>query len=159
MNYKKYFLLLVFILSIGLENTVYAERKEQTNNNYDVSVSISYATSELHMLAAKPKPDKTETTHQSPCVQLIDSELKQIINEILAYPRYIVPAILIALGSLDIFKAVIAGKEDEMKKAQRTFIKRMIAGVLVYLVPIIINIMIWFANIAWQGMGFAGPCS
>ena len=74
-----------------------------------------------------------------------------LVNEILKYPRYIVPALVILLGTLDLFKAVIAGKEDEMKKAQKTFVKRIIIGVCVFLVPILINAIMWLADIVWSG--------
>lgn len=92
------------------------------------------------------------------CEELFDSSIIKLINDILKYPRYIVPGIIIVLGTLDFFKAVIAGKEDEMKKAQKTFIKRVIIGVCVFLVPVLINTIIWLANIAWQGLGYS-TCS
>ena len=88
------------------------------------------------------------------CGQLIDEKTKKLLNDILKYPRYAVPAIIIVLGSLDMFKAVIASKEDEMKKAQKTFIKRVIVGVLVFLIPALINVIIWLANVAWEGLGY-----
>ena len=92
------------------------------------------------------------------CEELFDSSIIELINDILKYTKYIVPGIILVLGTLDLFKAVIAGKEDEMKKAQKTFIKRVIIGVCVFLVPVFINAIIWIANIAWQGLGYA-TCS
>ena len=91
---------------------------------------------------------------QLSCEQLFDSSIIDLVNDILKYPRYIVPILILALGTLDLFKAVIAGKEDEMKKAQSTFIKRIIIGVGVFLVPVFINAIMWLANIAWEGLGF-----
>ena len=88
------------------------------------------------------------------CGQLIDSSVTKLLNDFLKYPRYAVPAIIIVLGSLDFFKAVTAGKEDEMKKAQKTFIKRVIIGVAVFLVPLLVNVIIWLANVAWEGLGY-----
>ena len=103
--------------------------------------------------------DGIETSDRTmSCEELFDSSIIELINDILKYPRYIVPAIVIVLGTLDLFKAVIAGKEDEMKKAQKTFIKRIIIGVCVFLVPVFIDAIIWLANIAWQGLGYS-TCS
>lgn len=51
------------------------------------------------------------------------------------------PVILIILGMIDMFKAMTAQKEDEIKKAQSLFIKRLIAGVLVYLVFIFVELV------------------
>lgn len=80
------------------------------------------------------------------------NSLRYLINEILTYPRIIVPILIIGLGFLDLGKAVIASKEDEMKKAQSTFIKRLIIGVAVFLVPAIVNLIMYLADILWNGM-------
>jgi len=68
------------------------------------------------------------------------------------YPKIIVPIIIIGLGSLDLGKAVVAGKEDEMKKAQKTFVRRLIAGIVVFLIPVILNIVMYLADIVWNGV-------
>ena len=100
-----------------------------------------------------------ETSDQTmTCEELFDPSIIELINDILKYPRYIVPGIIFVLGTLDFFKAVTAGKEDEMKKAQRTFVKRVIIGVCVFLVPVLINGIIWLANMAWEGLGYT-TCS
>ena len=68
--------------------------------------------------------------------------------------RIIVPILIILLGSLDLSKAVFAGKEDEMKKAQKTFIKRIIAGVAVFFVPVLVSIIMSFTDYVWTGTGY-----
>lgn len=55
-----------------------------------------------------------------------------------------VPVILIIKGSLDMFKAVSSQKEDEMKKAQKKFTQRLIAGGIALLSFIIIETVINF---------------
>ena len=90
--------------------------------------------------------------------ELIDGEIKNMLNDILGYIRIIVPILIILLGSIDFAKAVIAGKEDNMKKAQSDFIKRVIAGVAVFLVPTLVDVIMWFAEIAWQGTSYV-PCN
>lgn len=82
------------------------------------------------------------------------NSIRYLINEILQYPKIIVPILIIVLGMLDFAKAAIASKDDEIKKAQSTFIKRLIAGVVVFLVPIIIDILMGFADIVWAGLGY-----
>ena len=47
--------------------------------------------------------------------------------------QIVVPILLIIWGMLDLGKAVIAQKEDEIKKGQSTFIKRLIVVVIVKL--------------------------
>ncbi|MBQ8681502.1 MAG: hypothetical protein IJ509_01140 [Bacilli bacterium] len=50
-----------------------------------------------------------------------------------------IPIILILFGMLDLGKAVMAGKEDEMKKFQGALIKRVIYAVAVFLVVTIVS--------------------
>ena len=146
MKYQKYILLLVFMLLISVK-PVYAESKKITNYGYTPSIILIEGNPQYSINGYN------SSTNEEGC-GLIDGSIKQVINEILAYPRYIIPAIVIGLGSLDLFKATIAGKEDEMKKAQKTFVKRVIIGVLVYLIPALVNVIIWLANTAWEGLGY-----
>lgn len=52
-----------------------------------------------------------------------------------------IPIILILLGMIDLGKAVMAGKEDEMKKAQSTLIKRAIYAVAIFFVVTLVNLI------------------
>ena len=56
--------------------------------------------------------------------------------------QIVVPVALILLGSIDIGKAVIAGDEKKIKEAQKPFIKRVIAAVIVFLIPWIVGIVL-----------------
>lgn len=56
--------------------------------------------------------------------------------------KIVVPIIIIIMGTIDLVKAMIANKPDETKKAQTTFIKRLIASVCIFFVfPIISFLM------------------
>ena len=83
-----------------------------------------------------------------------ENSLAYMINMVLGYVRVIVPILVITFGLFDLGKAVIASKEDEMKKAQSTFIKRVIIGVVVFFVPLVVNILMELADIVWEGMGY-----
>ena len=52
------------------------------------------------------------------------------------------------LGLVDFGKAVLASKPDDMNKAKGRFIKRVIMGIAVFLVPTIINITFYIADFA-----------
>lgn len=87
-----------------------------------------------------------DNTNPSSCDEIISSSTKALINKYLGYVHIIVPIMVLALGVFDFFKAMIASKEDEMKKAQKRFIIRLIAGVLVFLAPTIVNFIITVLN-------------
>ena len=60
--------------------------------------------------------------------------------------KIFIPVILIVKGSLDMFKAVSAQKEDEMKKAQKKFTQRLIAGCIALLSFIIVETVVNFID-------------
>ena len=67
--------------------------------------------------------------------------LQPIISVVMAVVsvfQFVIPVLLILFGLIDLGKAVIAGKEDEMKKAQGTLIKRIIYAVAVFFVVTIV---------------------
>jgi hypothetical protein len=70
------------------------------------------------------------------------------LNNIFRWIKYILPVLVIILGILDFIKAIGSDKEDEMKKAQKRFIIRLIAAALVFIVPLILEFIL-------TKMGFA----
>lgn len=60
--------------------------------------------------------------------------------------KIVVPILLIIFGMLDLGKAVVAAKEDEIKKGQQTFIKRAIAAVIVFFVIQIVQLVVGFIS-------------
>lgn len=69
-----------------------------------------------------------------------------VVSTIITIIKIVVPILLIIFGMLDLGKAVVASKEDDIKKGQQTFIKRLVAGVLVFFVIYIVQIVIRFAS-------------
>ena len=69
------------------------------------------------------------------------SQIPEITHLIVTLIQIGVPVLLIIFGMLDLGKAVMAQKEDEIKKAQQTFFKRLIAAVLVFFVVMIVQVV------------------
>lgn len=67
-----------------------------------------------------------------------DRVVKWIAN-IVKWAKYIAPILVIIFGIMDFIKAIAAQSEDEMKKAQSRFIKRLIVAALVFIVPFLIE--------------------
>lgn len=153
MKYKKYnyIIVLMLMLIIGI-NTVFAVEK----TNYE-KMEINYRetnnkkTNNTLMQIAK-------TTAEHPdCAIFGDKNnpesIRYLVNEILQYPKIIVPILVIILGILDFGKAVMASKEDEMRKAQSTFIKRVLISIVIFFVPMILDIIMYFMDLA---LGYTG---
>ena len=56
--------------------------------------------------------------------------------------QVVVPIILIVMGMITLVRSITAGKEDEIKKAQMAFVKKLIAGALVFFVFVIVKLII-----------------
>ena len=70
--------------------------------------------------------------------------IPKITSTVYTLIKIAIPVILIIKGILDMFKAVAAQKEDEMKKAQKKFFQRLVAGIIALLVFIIVETVINF---------------
>lgn len=77
------------------------------------------------------------------CGWLPEGPIK-FIAKIVEIIRNLTPVILIIMGSIDFAKAVMSQDNNQIKKAQSSFIKRIIAGVAVFFVIVIIQ---WVAKI------------
>lgn len=75
----------------------------------------------------------------------VPGKLAYIISLIIKLIQFGVPLLLIIFGMLDLGKAVIASKEDEIKKGQQMFIKRLIAAVIVFFVIAIVELVVTLA--------------
>jgi len=84
------------------------------------------------------------------CADLIDADMRDLIDKILTYVRILIPILALALGMVDFATAVLGNKEEDMKKAQARFIKRIIIAIAIFLVPSIIKLLLDLANEAWK---------
>ena len=67
--------------------------------------------------------------------------------------KYIAPVLVIVLGILDFIKAIGSDKDDEMKKAQGRFMRRLIAAAIIFLVPFIIEFILTKMGFTVYGCG------
>ena len=72
----------------------------------------------------------------------IPSLIPQVINIVYIAIQIAVPIVLVIMGMLDLFKAISAQKDDDIKKAQQIFIKRLISAALVFFVFVVVKFVI-----------------
>ncbi len=68
--------------------------------------------------------------------------IAKVVRSVVNIIKIIVPILLIIWGMLDLGKAVIAQKEDEIKKGQQTFIKRLVAAAIVFFIVVIVQVIV-----------------
>lgn len=72
----------------------------------------------------------------------VGTSIISMIYNVLKWGKYIAPALIIILTMLDFIKAIASQNDDDMKKAQSKFIKRLIIAALLFLLPLIINFIL-----------------
>lgn len=65
-----------------------------------------------------------------------------ISRTIIMLIQIVVPVLLIIWGMLDLGKAVMAQKDDEIKKGQQTFVKRLVAAAIVFFIVTIVGLAV-----------------
>lgn len=83
------------------------------------------------------------------CKNVFGTEVISPIDSTIHYVylgiQVVVPILLIVFGMIELGKAIAAQKEDEIKKAQSGFLKKLVLAVLVFLVFAIVNFVVNFA--------------
>lgn len=65
-----------------------------------------------------------------------------IVHLVIMGIQIVVPILLIIFGMIDFAKAVVGGDEDKIKAGQKTFIKRLIAAIVVFLVVTVVKLLV-----------------
>ncbi len=63
----------------------------------------------------------------------------RIIGEVINVIKIVVPLVIIVLASVDLFKAITAGKEDSVFSAVKRIASRIVIGVLIFFIPSILE--------------------
>lgn len=95
-----------------------------------------------------PELRKIIEDNQSICKNAFGSTLKDLTNSVMTLFYIIAPFLLIIFGSIDLAKIVTGGggKEfsEQLTKSKKNLAKRVIAFVLLYMTPVVVNIILGF---------------
>lgn len=67
------------------------------------------------------------------------AEVWHLVGNILFVFKIVIPILLIIFGMMDLGKAVVGAKDDEIKKATKSLAMRAIAGVIIFLIPTLVG--------------------
>lgn len=109
-------------------------RKRFLNISYILTFLISSITSISYVFAV----DKVSCGN----ITDIPAKIPELTNMAINILQIAAPAILVVMGMIDFFKAMSSGKEDEIKKNQNIFIKRLIIAVLIFFIVVIVKFAI-----------------
>ena len=72
----------------------------------------------------------------------IPKKIPELTNTAMFIIQVAVPVVLVIIGSLDFFKGITSQKEDEIKKGQKIFIKRIVVAVIIFFVIVITKFLV-----------------
>lgn len=74
----------------------------------------------------------------------------QFVGYILLVFKIVIPILLIIWGMIDLGKAVVASKDEDIKKATKSLALRFVAALVVYFLPTLVGVVFSIVN------GFSG---
>ena len=75
-------------------------------------------------------------------------ETLTLLKQIYTFLRYMIPVLIIVLSIVDFIKVVASGDDKNYKTAYNRFIKRIIVGIVILLLPFILSLLIRISGIA-----------
>ena len=76
------------------------------------------------------------------CDEIVPLEIRNWIKDALNLVKYIALVLVIVLGITDFIKAAASGEADQMKKSGQSFLKRIIAVVILFLLPVLVELIL-----------------
>ena len=68
------------------------------------------------------------------------SELLRFVGYLLLIFKIVIPLVIIVYGMIDFGKAVVAEKDDDIKKSAKSLGRRAVAGIIIFFIP---TIVVW----------------
>ena len=94
------------------------------------------------------KSTSVETSDLKQCTDLLPAALQNVLDLV----KYGGPILVAIFTIIDLIKASLSGEKDDMKKATNKFGKRLIAAILLFFIPLIVDLIFKF-------VGISGNCS
>ena len=106
----------------------------------DMTTNKKYYKYLLLLLLILPITVHAEAVGENMCSREEIQNVMRFVGYIIMFIKLFVPLIIIGQGVFIFYNVVKAGKEDELKKCVQTLGKRILVGIIIMLLPTIIDI-------------------
>lgn len=89
---------------------------------------------------------------------VIDAKIPNTVHTIIVVIKIAIPVLLVIFGMLDLAKGIVAQKEDEIKKSQQIFVKRLITAAIIFFVVSIVQLLVSFVSGEEPGIMNCASC-
>lgn len=137
-------------ISTGIYSMTIQSEKPEEQNNGAFSVIADEYDDGLH--DDDSENNNVEKDYVSDCSDIPETItlIKQIYNAI----RFLIPIVVIGLSIVDFLKVLLNGEEKVYKTAWSKFIKRIVIGIVILILPIILSFIIDLSGIAGNNQNF-----
>ena len=135
-------------LTLYMSDSLSKQELENQYTDFNIPIGGGSGSTQPNLLGSQ----QTELTCETLFSGKEGEDLLGLIKTAFTLVKIAIPVLLIAFGTLDFAKAIFAGKEDEMKKAQDKFMKRIAIGIGVFLVPTLLKLILTVANGIWSNI-------
>ena len=80
----------------------------------------------------------------------------RIVAYLLKIIQWVIPILLIALSTFDFVKSIMASDEKDMAQAKAFFAKRIVYAVIVFLVPLLVELLFELVSSTISGSEYIG---
>lgn len=84
--------------------------------------------------------ETTEIVAENFCADMANT--LQLVGYFLTLIKIVVPLLIVVMGSMDFYHIVMSGKDSDLKKEALILGKRVLMGILVFLMPNIVNLAV-----------------
>ena len=128
---------------IDCKNKIFSDNDEENNPDHSIDVDTGKPDDDDDEPGVDIGPIRDQYIGNTSCGGIrnftFHKRLPDLTSTAYTILKVAIPIILIVKGMIDMFKAMSAGKEDEMKKAQKKFVQRLIASICAFLVFMIVE--------------------
>ncbi len=139
------------VLKMGTYFNTSFVKNFQTDSNTNIYARTSQLASPIQTPETPETPSVPGTNgegNSSNC-GILPTKIVDFLKEIFNIFKIVVPIIIVSFGILDFTKAVFSGDESQMKKAQGKFVKRLIYGLIFFIIPLVLGAAIDIINQAF----------
>lgn len=102
------------------------------------------------------KEDLNSYNQATDCVGILgdpgnEETVAWLLQQILNYIKILGPILVVILSSLDFAKAIIASDDENMKKAEKKLMIRLVLAVVLFLIPTLVNVMLSYLGFTAEG--------
>ena len=82
--------------------------------------------------------------HKVKCgnITKIPEKIPELVSFFITAAEVIAVVILVIMGSIDLFKGLTSSKEDEIKKGQQLFVKKLIMAAVIFFIVAIVKLFV-----------------